>query len=63
VVTSSSGDPLWRISGALIGDDQQMIDIVRLHHQAQGAVAPRILGVREPRELLLEEQAAHDSIL
>jgi hypothetical protein len=40
-----AGHPLRRVAGAMIGDDEQVIDLRALHHAAERGMAPRVLGV------------------
>ena len=41
-----AGHPLRRVAGAMIGDDEQVIDLRALHHAAERGMAPRVLGVK-----------------
>src|SRR5262249_51175478 len=42
-----AGHPLGGVAGALVGDDQQVIDLALLHERPERLVAPCVLRVRE----------------
>ena len=52
-----AGHPLRRVAGAVIGDDQQVVDAALLHHAAERLVPARVLGVGEARVFLLHVRA------
>ena len=51
-----AGDPLRRIADAVVGDHQQMIQIMLLHHRRERLMPPGVFGVREARVLLLDDR-------
>src|SRR5262245_9206938 len=49
-----AGDPLRRVAGAMVGDDQEMVHVMLLHHGAERRVPAGELGVGEARVFLLD---------
>jgi hypothetical protein len=44
---------LRRVSGAVIGDDQQMVDVMPFHHFCKRPMPPRVFRVGEARVFLV----------
>src|SRR2546421_377125 len=50
-------DPLRRVAGAMVGDDEEMVDVVLLHDAREPLMAPRVLGAGKPRIFLSDDRA------
>ena len=51
-----AGHPLRGIAGAVVGDDQQMIDTMFFHRRAECRMAPRIFRLRKSRVFLRQDR-------
>ena len=52
-----AGDPLRCVAGAMVGHDEEAVDVRALHHRLQSPVAPGVFGIGETRVFLRDDRA------